>query len=368
MSKPLLIGSEIYRSSRYASNHPLSIPRVSTTLDLIRTLGWVEAEDYLDSPMATVEELKLFHDADYIDAVIRAEASQSVTDEERLRYGLGANGNPLFAEMFRRPATACGASMAAADLLAAGERDLIFSPAGGTHHGRPGKASGFCFFNDPVLAILRLLDRGVERVLYIDLDAHHGDGVEAAFGGDPRVFLISVHEAGRWPHTGLAEDRAGGNARNFPVPSGLSDVELEHLVDRALLPLGRAFEPQILIIQAGADALADDPLSKLELTNRALWSAVAKLVDLAPRRLVLGGGGYNPWSVARCWAGIWATLNGILIPERLPAEAEAILRAITWSRSAGRNPPDHWFTTLADPPVQSELRYPVRALAEAALS
>jgi acetoin utilization protein AcuC len=368
MTKPLLIGSEIYRSSRYAANHPLSIPRVSTTLDLIRALGWVEPENYLTSPIATPAELARFHDPHYIEALQRVEATQEASEAERARYSLGANGNPLFAEMFRRPATSCGASIAAADLLVAGERDTIYSPAGGTHHGRPDRASGFCYFNDPVLAILRLLDRGVERVLYVDLDAHHGDGVEAAFAGDPRVFLISVHEAGRWPNTGLAEDRAGGNARNFPVPAGFTDTELDYLVDQAFLPLGRAFEPEALVIQGGADALADDPLSKLTIGNRALWSAIAKLLPLSPRRLVLGGGGYNPWSVARAWVGVWAMLNGIAIPERLPEPAEAILRSLAWSRSQGRNPPEHWFTTLADPPVTAKVRYAVRALVGPALS
>src|SRR5581483_7506323 len=137
------------------------------------------------------------------------------------------------------------------------------------------------------------------------------DGVQDAFAGDPRVLMISIHEEGRWPRTGALADRAGGSARNLPVPSGLNDSELAWLVGRAVLPLARGFAPEVVVLQCGADALADDPMSRLELSNRALWAAVAALRDVAPRLLALGGGGYNPWAVARCWAGVWAVLAGI---------------------------------------------------------
>jgi acetoin utilization protein AcuC len=237
---------------------------------------------------------------------------------------------------------------------------IVHSPAGGTHHGRPDRASGFCYFNDPVLGMLRLLDRGLTRLLYVDLDAHHADGVEAAFADDARVLVCSVHEAGRWPFTGTAHTRG---ARNFPVPPGFNDSELDFLVDRALVPIAEAFAPQALVLQCGADALAEDPMSKLGLGNGAIWRAVARLVPLAPRVLVLGGGGYNPWAVARCWTGIWAVLNGYPIPERLPAAAETVLRGLTWHHSMGRDPPERWFTCLADPPRLGPVRPAVADLA-----
>ncbi|MGQ9371745.1 acetoin utilization protein AcuC [Azospirillum sp. A39] len=365
--RPLFLGSDIYRTSRYASDHPLAIPRVSTTIDLCRAMGWLSDDAYRDTPMATPEQLVRFHDPAYVAALMRAEAEQRVDEETARRHDIGRRGNPLFPDMFRRPATGAGATLLAARLLLEGTA-TVYSPAGGTHHGRPDRASGFCFLNDPVLGILALLDGGVGRVLYVDLDAHHGDGVEAAFAGDPRVLTVSVHEEGRWPFTGRVGDRAGGSARNLPVPAGFNDRELAHLVDAALLPLGRAFAPEVLVLQCGADALADDPLSRLELSNGALWAAVAALSGLAPRRLVLGGGGYNPWSVARCWAGVWATLDG-----RDPAvpptpAAEALLRSLTWTRAAGRNPPERWFTTLADPPRDGPLRDAVRQVAAAALA
>jgi acetoin utilization protein AcuC len=130
-----------------------------------------------------------------------------------------------------------------------------------------------------------------------------------------------------------------------------------------VVPLGRALAPDAVVLQCGADALADDPLSRLGLSNRALWRVVEAVMELAPRVLVLGGGGYNPWSVARCWAGVWATLNRIGIPDSLPPDAVAVLSEITWSRAAGRNPPAHWSCTIADQPRFGPIRETVRAAA-----
>jgi acetoin utilization protein AcuC len=366
MVRPLFIGSEIYRRSRYAEGHPLAIPRVSAAIDLCRALGWLPDEVYIDSPVASVEQLARFHDRDYIAALQRAEADQRVSDEVSQRYNIGRNGNPVFGEVFRRPATACGASLKATELLREG--GVVYSPAGGTHHGRRDRASGFCFFNDPALAILAMLDQGLSRVLYVDVDAHHADGVEAAFAGEPRVLVISVHQENLWPRTGRVEDRAGGSARNLPVPKGFNDSELAYLLDRAILPLAHSFAPQAIVLQCGADALADDPLSGGQLSNRALWNVVRTLRHLAPSLLVLGGGGYNPWAVARCWAGVWATLNDLDIPEDLPDAAAQVLRELTWSRRRGEPKPERWFTTLADPPNPGEVGPAIREVAAAALA
>lgn len=378
--RPRFIGSEIYRRSTYGGRHPLAIPRVSTCIDLCRALGWLPAETdsgdvYIDSPRASAAELARFHEPAYIDAVQRAEAAQDLPKEQQLRFNLGRNGNPIYPEVFRRPATACGASILAGRTLAAGAA-TIYSPASGTHHGRPGQASGFCYFNDPALAILALLDGGVERVFYLDVDAHHGDGVQDAFHDDPRVFTLSIHEDARWPMdqaggeegAGSVDDRAGGQARNLPVPAGFNDSELDYLMEAAVLPLIEGFAPQALVVQCGADALAEDPLSKLALSNGALWRVVARVKDLAPRLLVTGGGGYNPWSVGRAWAGVWATLNGFEVPGRLPPAAEAVLRALEWRHSRGRNPPEAWFTTLADAPRPGPLRPEIRQIAAAVLA
>ncbi|MFN6956047.1 MAG: acetoin utilization protein AcuC [Acetobacteraceae bacterium] len=363
---PLLIGSEIYRRSSYGPKHPLAIPRVSVMLDLVRALGWLPEAQYRDSPLANPEALRRFHTADYLAALMRAEAAQAVGPEDRARHRLGAEGNPVFPEMFRRPATSAGGTMLAARLTLGG--GVVHVPGGGTHHGRPDRASGFCYLNDAVLGLLEWLDAGLTNILYLDIDAHHGDGVQDAFHDDPRVFTLSVHEEGRWPFTGASDDRAGGHARNIPVPPGFNDTEMAWVLHEAILPILRRLRPQAVMLQCGADALEEDPLSRLSLSNNAHRMVLRAVMAEASRLIVLGGGGYNPWSVARCWAGVWGEINGRPMPERLPATAEAVLRDLRFHRAAGRNPPEHWFTTLADAPRPGVVRAAVRRAAAAALA
>jgi acetoin utilization protein AcuC len=365
LSKPYLIGSEIYRTSSYGGRHPLAIPRVSAALDLIRAMGWLDESRYVDSPIATPVQLARFHAPDYIQAVQSAETLQRVPEAARERYNIGRNGNPIFPEIFRRPATACGGTLKAAELLRSG--GIVYSPAGGTHHGRPDRASGFCYFNDPVLGILALLDQGLSRIFYLDIDAHHGDGVQDAFADDDRVFTLSIHEQDRWPRSGRLDDRAGGLARNLPVPAGFNDAEMQFLLAEAVLPLLQKFAPQAIVLQSGADALADDPMSGLMLSNGAFWHVAAAVRGLAPRVLVLGGGGYNPWAVARCWAGIWATLNGIDPALPPTPQAEAVLRGLQWRHSRGRDPSPVWLTTIADPANDGPIREEIRAIARVTL-
>ena len=371
---PLFIGSDIFRVSRHARGHPLAIPRVSLCIDLCRAMGWLDDAVYRDAPIATPDEIARYHAPEYVAAVQRCERDQNASEQVRRRFNLGVNGNPVYPEMFRRPATACGASILAARLLR--EPGVVYSPAGGTHHGQRDRASGFCMFNDPVLAILEMLDGGIARVFYLDVDAHFGDGVQQAFHDDPRVFTLSIHEAGRWPMArgdgpaavpGGVDDRAGGAARNLPVPRELNDTEMEFLIETVAVALIQEFAPGALVVQCGADALAEDPMAKLALSNLALWRTIDVVGPLAPRLLVLGGGGYNPWAVGRCWAGVWATLNRLPVPDRLPAAAEEVLRGVRWKHRRGRTPPEHWFTTLADRPRPGPLRPEVRALAAAAL-
>lgn len=366
-ARPIMIGSEIYRTSRYGHRHPLSIHRVTPVMDLTRALGWLDDANFLESPIATPDMLARFHDAEYIAALQAAECDGLVTDAVKERYNIGRNGNPIFPEIFTRPATACGASIHAARALSTVDRGVIHSLGGGTHHGRPSMAYGFCFLNDPVLAILAMLDHGLERVLYVDLDAHHGDGVQDAFHDEDRVLTISIHEDGRWPRTGQLVDRAGGMARNLPVPPGFNDNELDVILTEAVFPLGRAFQANAVVIQSGCDGLADDPQSKLALSNGALARAVEKVSGLAPRVLVTGGGGYNPWAVARAWTLVWAVLNGITPPKELSFAGETVLRALSWSHSWGRYPPEHWFSTLIDPPNWGPVRAEVRRVIDAVL-
>ncbi|MCB1340109.1 MAG: acetoin utilization protein AcuC [Pseudooceanicola sp.] len=359
MTQPLFLGNDIYRGSTFGRRHPLAIPRVPTVTDLSRALGWLGPHNYRTSPRLRPAALTAFHTPDYVAALQAAEASQTVTDEVRRRHGLGTLSNPVYPEMFRRPATGAGGALLAAELVAAGH--VVYHPGGGTHHGLPDRANGFCYFNDPVLAMLALRHRGLRRIAYVDIDAHHCDGVDVAFRDTPEVLLVSTHEEGRWPFTGALSDRGAGNVFNLPLPRDLNDDEFALALHDVILPAVAAHRPDVVVLQCGADAVAEDPLSRLTLSNNAHWSAVKALMHLAPRLLVLGGGGYNPWSVGRLWTGVWATLNGFDIPNHLPSGAQSVLRALTWTRQAGRSPPRHWFDTLRDPPRNGPVRDGLRA-------
>lgn len=350
---PVFVGHEIYRRAAYGANHPLAIPRVETATDLCRALGWLGDGDYRPSPTATQADLARFHTPDYV-AAVRSQAAAP-------RYNLGTMENPVFPGLFERAATSVGGSMRAAELALEGR--VAFHPAGGTHHGRPDRASGFCYFNDPVFAVFALLDAGAAPVLYVDLDAHHGDGVQDAFAQDERVHTVSIHEQGRWPHTGAAGDAGGGRSRNLPVPRGFNDSELAFLMDEAVLPLAARVKPRAVVVTCGADALAGDPLSSMALSNVALWAAVERLCALAPATVVLGGGGYNPWTVARYWAGLWGRISRRVVPDLLPEEAKSVLAPLACDLIDEEDVRREWRERLADAPNPGPVREEIHALA-----
>ncbi len=362
LNESVVVVSDVYRRAAYGRNHPLAIPRVETALDLAGDLGWLAGRVH-SSPIADCDLLTRFHGADWVAALREADRTGVVAPEIRARHGLGSMENPLFPGVFERASTSVGGSHLAARLALDGR--IAFHPAGGTHHGRPDGASGFCYFNDPVFAILGLLDGGLTRVGYVDLDAHHGDGVENAYAHDPRVFTISIHESGRFPGTGALDDRREGRARNLPVPRGLVDDEWDLLIDEAVVPVLRRFEPQAVVVTCGADGLAGDPLSAMRLSNGALWRAVVAVLSTAPRAVVLGGGGYNPWTLARCWAGLWGVLGGFDLPETLPEVSRARLAALDCDLVDEEDRDPRWLETLVDEPVNGPIRDEIRAIAAA---
>ncbi|MDA7424166.1 acetoin utilization protein AcuC [Thalassococcus lentus] len=357
MQDALFIGSQIYRGSRYGAKHPLSIERVPAVIDLCRALGWLPGARYRTSPRAKPAALHGFHSERYITALMEAEARQKVSEETRSAHGLGTLSNPVFPEMYRRPATAVGGGLLAAELVARG--GVVFNPGGGTHHGLPDQAAGFCYLNEPVITIRRLLEMGIERVAYVDIDAHHCDGVAVGFHGSQQVRMISVHEDNRWPFTGALQDDAGGAGFNLPVPRGFNDDEFAFVLNEMIVPTVAQFKPGAVFLQCGADALLEDPLSRLALSNHSHRLALRALRPLSPRLIVSGGGGYNPWSVARCWAGLWAEISGQSIPQRLPAHAQQILQGLTWHRKAEPGP--DLIAQLSDPYRGGEIRSEIRA-------
>lgn len=359
VAPPLFIGSDIYRGSSYGARHPLRVPRVSTVMDLARALGWLPQGRFRTSPRAKPAALELWHEPAYIAALQAAEAAGEATEAMRTRFHLGTLSNPVFPEVYRRPATGAGGVMLAAELLATAP-GVIHVPGGGTHHGLPGRANGFCYLNDVVLGIKVLQRAGLTRIAYVDLDAHHPDGVELAFAGDPEVRMISVHEEGRWPFTGLLTDTAGGSAFNLPVPRGYDDSEARAVLHGLILPRVEEVRPQALVIQCGADSLLEDPLSRLALSNRAYLEAVRALLPLAPRVLVLGGGGYNPWSVGRLWTAIWGLVSGRELPDALPDDARAVLAGLDWGGGGRPDPAPAMRTTLLDAPREGPVRQTIR--------
>ena len=366
LNQPLFLGHEIYRVSSYGGHHPLRIPRVSTVMDLSRAMGWLSRDVFRTSPRAKTEALRHWHTEPYLHALQQAEQAQAVSADVRARHQIGTHNNPVFPEVWRRPATSAGGSLLAGELLRDG--GIVYHPAGGTHHAFPDYAGGFCYLNDPVLAMLSLRRNGAARIAYVDIDAHHPDGVEHGFAGDIDALLVSVHEEGRWPRTGALTEDGGGNAFNLPVPRGLNDDEMAYICAHLILPRVQLFRPDAIVVQCGADAVEEDPQSGLTLSNNAHWAVITALMGMAPRLLVLGGGGYNPWSVGRLWTGVWAALNDFEVPDRLLAPAEEVLRALRFPNDRrGRNPPEHWFTTLRDTPrngpIRSEIKQRIAYLA-----
>ena len=357
----MFLGSELFGRRAFPGNHPLSIIRHKTVEELCRALGWLDESSYREVTPASRDKLTEFHDPAYVDALQYADSEGVVSKEVRERFNIGTLENPLFPAVYDRAAATVGGSIAAAKLAVEGH--VAFHPSGGTHHGRPDSAVGFCYFNDPVFAIRTMLDHGLENVAYVDLDAHHGDGVEAAVADDDRVMTISIHEAGRWPHSG-SESAPGQGIFNFPVEKGLNDAELDYLLANAVLPLLAAADTDGLVLCCGADSLAGDPLSSMQLSNLALWRAVKNLLALGVPTVVLGGGGYNPWTLARYWAGLWGIISEQQFPELLPDAAAELFSGMDCDLVDEEDRDPRWFSTMTDSPYTGPVRPSIELLAD----
>ncbi|MDH4208580.1 MAG: acetoin utilization protein AcuC, partial [Anaerolineae bacterium] len=286
------------------------------------TVALCERYDLLDRPWIDVlgpeaaeeEVLALFHDWDYL-AALQA-ANDGVFQERMLEFGLGTMDCPVFRGLYDYSALVTGGTMLAASLVRGGAYDLAFNPAGGFHHAQRRNAEGFCYVNDIAIAIRWLL-RGGCRVAYVDLDAHHGDGVQSAFYEDDRVLTISLHESGKtlFPWSGFETELGAGEGRgyniNVPLPPQTDD-EVYLLAFREVVPAAiDAFNPDIVFAQIGADGLLIDPLSHLSLTNNAYAEVVKVIEAISPKCVVLGGGGYHMNGVTRAWCLAWSVMNGI---------------------------------------------------------
>src|SRR5208282_3305960 len=312
----------------FGSGHPMAPARVELTIELARAFGVLSAPGVsVEIPAAATDvDLELVHVQHYIAAVRRAGGREP--GDPGLEFGLGTDDNPVFADMHDASALVTGATLAAARAVWTGTAQHGASIAGGLHHAMHDSASGFCIYNDPAIAIRWLLQQGATRVAYVDIDVHHGDGVQAAFYEDPRVLTISLHEhpAALWPNTGWPSETGGPGARgtavNVALPAGTKDAGWLRAFDAVVPALLRAFRPQILVSQHGCDTHRLDPLADLELSIDAQRVAHAMIHQLAHqmaggRWLLTGGGGYAPLQVvARTWTHLLAEAAGCPIDPR----------------------------------------------------
>ena len=353
-----LFTSDIFKGSRYEKGHPLDMDRVWPSVELIQLMGWVKQKQIIKNKPAGIEELAKFHDINYVKALIKAETDQSLSESLKIKFNIGIGNNPIFKEVFSRPASAVKASIEAVEMIATQKANKILNISGGTHHGRKSQAYGFCFLNDCVLGILKAIELGFSKILYVDLDAHHCDGVQDVFVNNDKVTVISIHEENRWPKTGTIDDCKINNIMNFPVPSGFNDSELDFLIKHGVIPFGKKINPDLLIIQAGADMLDGDPQSRISLTNNAYWKAIKDILSLCDKSIILGGGGYNPYLTAKAWAGNWALLNNKIewLDQDMNSECQDLLKSLQWKNSRVRNGiPENWFKRWRDPCFETKV-------------
>ena len=313
----------------HGPQHPLRPARVILTRRLIHDYGLVDGERVVETPArdASVDELLLVHDEEYVDAVTRAGHGEK---GPWMLYGFGPGDNPIFPHMHEASARVAGASIVAAEAVLSGRVAHAFNPAGGLHHAMAERASGFCVYDDPALAIAWLLANGAQRVAYVDVDVHHGDGPQALFYRDPRVLTVSLHQDGRtlFPGTGFVEELGHGDAAgtkvNVPLPPFTGDEGWLRAFREIVPPLVESFKPEVLVTQLGCDTHHEDPLANFALTTGAYRQTAAILHELAHtaaggRWVATGGGGYR-WAavVPRAWTLYFGEMAGVELPDALP--------------------------------------------------
>ncbi len=348
--KTALIHSDAWTRFDYGPQHPLRMERLGLTWRLMEAYGLTALPGaVVRAPEPAPESaLAVYHGAEYLQMLKATNGGQAPKLAER--FGLGPGDNPVFPGLWDAARLCASGSLLAADLVASGQADRVFHFAGGLHHAMPSRASGFCYVNDAVLAILRLREQGL-RVLYVDIDAHHGDGVQHAFYGDPTVLTISTHERGDYlfPGTGFVEEAGTGAGVGYSV-----NLPLEPFTDSSVYlpafeqivpPLLGAFRPDVVVAQLGIDSHRTDPLTHLALDIQGFARAVSRITELSPKLVCLGGGGYDLQNVARAWTAAWAVLNGVELPAALPASFAADARRYEFVSDSLWDPaeplPDH---------------------------
>lgn len=329
-AKPKLRAAFVYTDDyvRYhlSDTHPLQQKRLLMTHRLLEAYGAFDGpqSDLLAPTPATEADLLRVHSADYLDVLWRLSEGRDVPDKKR--FGFGSLDNPPFLGMWEASLLYAGGSLDCARLVSQEGYTAAFNTSGGLHHARLDRAAGFCTVNDCALAAYYLLDRGAKRVAYVDIDAHHGDGMQALFYNDPRVLTLSIHETAEtlFPRvTGFTEEVGEGDGfgfnANLPMAPGSSNAVYAEVFEAAFLPLLYAFDPEYILLQVGADAHFQDPLAHLCLTTQGWLSLAQSVLALGKPLVALGGGGYNVRTVARLWTLLYGVLSGQTFAEDVPA-------------------------------------------------
>jgi acetoin utilization protein AcuC len=359
----------------YGASHPFRLERIWLTEYLCRHFGLFAAdrgEERSFGP-ARREDLMIAHDPSYLDQL--ETASDGLHAPAMPVFGLGSGDNPVFPGIWDYALYTVGGTLAAARAIEGGTR-RAFHPGGGLHHALRRRASGFCYVNDVVIAIHHLVESG-RRVFYLDIDAHHGDGVESAFYDNPRVMTLSVHQDGRtlFPGTGFPHETGEGEGRgyavNVPLLPSVSDDAYLQIWDEVIAPLIRAYRPDVLVTELGADALEGDPLAGLALHLRGWWELLRQMDALELPWLAIGGGGYDLANAMRAWTLAWGVMVGWKPEDRLPprpAELPGLAAQMQWPEdlwtppsSSGWSTPDHEATAAVIRQVRRQI-FPLHGL------
>lgn len=333
LRKTALIYSNCFGQFSYGENHPFKLQRFRLAYELITAYGLdrLPGAEIREAAPVAEEMLLSFHDSRYLQRM--REFSASPEPRADFLYGLGDVENPVFPGFYDWALLGTGGTVEAARLVADEGYTAAFNLAGGYHHAHRAKASGFSYLNDAVIAINLLLERG-KRVVYLDLDAHHGDGVQEAYYNDDRVLVISIHESGIYFFPGTGFDQEAGEGRgygytvNIPLLAHCDDPLYMKAFDEIIYPLIAAFNADILVTQLGADTFRTDPLTRLEITTHSYSYILRKLAALKMPWVAMGGGGYDLMNTARAWTIAWAVMNDIKISPMLPEQFVNSIKAM----------------------------------------
>lgn len=313
--KTVFLHSPELERFNYPDSSPFKTNRAALTRKTLTAMGLLSGDGRSEvAPVkATRMELENFHKPHYLDAILAAEKGD--LSAEAFSMGLGTPDCPVFKGMYDYASLAAGASLTGARLILAGGADIAFNPSGGYHHAFPDRAAGFCYINDVVLAA-QVFAKAGKRVAFLDLDVHHSDGVQAAFYDRSDVMTLSIHESGKtlFPGAGFEDEIGAGVGRgysvNVPLPVGTYDAAYKRVFDATAMPLLKAYNPDVLILELGMDALAGDPLAHLHLTNNVYADILEELMRLGKPILATGGGGYNVENTVRAWSLLWSVMCG----------------------------------------------------------